>query len=657
MSNDTLKKHFLQFEGDWRGSAETKERKTKSTDQTFRKSTITTGGKIWYMFPDYAVYINGVDFADLVESISINHNNLGQPSSASVTLVNPELILNYTEKNIPTLVNPELILNYTEKNIPSGTWNDYRLSGTGKNTKSDPTGTGAKDHIAKRDNKVLETGEALKKAMYENKQSYQSSDKMWPLRAGDCCIDTNDPVRIFLKDPYIGNIQNDEKIWMFGFTGFVDNVTDSEDADMNSTIAISISDSRKIMRNSRMATNTGVDIALIKDRVDALQKDIGDPGAYTTKFKGLTLPQVIIAMINGTQFLQSPGSHTPIRTGGASDPFKQTLEGEEIGGVGEYEVHLHAFSPDESLSSWQEKFDMRLSKTDVETWGKGTRWGGDYWPGNKFNERIMILMPKGKGGDIIGLYPRTDIGLYSEFQNRLDFLNEKIQQADMEFYCTPKGDLVFEIKLYSLNSWDFGDKWGAKNWNTQPNWGILQESDCIDNYTITDSDADVITHTRITGAPVNNEGIANLEIGNKGLIPLAGSFGVGKPVKGKVELGAVSPEEMGMLRRFGLRYNQKSLPHIAEPDKLQLYAESMYEMQKANMKTANVTLLPNFEIGINRPFLLGARAKQFLISNISHTISWNGSLDTSLTLNYGRSYMGNGEFTEWKHPFLYSEGF
>lgn len=701
------KNMFLLHDGDWRHKAEFSGSHKDGKQIIYSK----TGGKVWHLFPDFKVFINGIDFTDFVTSITINHNNLGQPSTCSLNLINPELLLNYSIENSKgTFGGTAQSSNSrpSSSGLQGGSRLNYRipLKSNATNT-SAPTSNTDGPPIT---NKTFEIGETIKQQMYESKKEYQGGDdyegltfgegsksgsfnkssfskgssgaggsyQMWTLSPGDCCIDSMDPIRIFFKNPYISNAYDNmsggeaDKQWYYAFTGFIDTVTETEDSEMNASLAIAASDVRKIMKNSRLATNNGVNIPLMDgERIDLLQKDVGAPGAYTTKFANLTMPQIIISAINGTDWLINSGSNNLHTDGNVEDPIGGVShnEGDKIGGVGEWDTYLYGVqkgSESSSLSEWQTLFDMRLpfgSESDgdeqetVYGAGKGCRWGGARFPGNQHKDRMFILVPGsgfGVGNSVATKDIRNNYSLYTEFVNRLDVLNELVQQMEMEFYTTPRGDLVFEVKLYAFNPQDFGSRYGTENFLNQTDWGCYQEDLGITNYSITDSDSEVQTFVRVTGR-FQNMSDFNDEISMQGMAPLAGAYGMGKPVAGKSTptFGPVSMFEKGQLRRFGLRYFQKQLPHIWDSDILQKYAEGLYAMYRAKIKSASCTMLPNYELGINRPFLLGPRIKQFTVENIVHSVSWQGSIDTTVSLTFPRCWLENKQkFEELINPFL-----
>jgi hypothetical protein len=82
---------------------------------------------------------------------------------------------------------------------------------------------------------------------YEDKLIYE-----YPMSAGDCIFNSNDPVRVALRDPF------NPQIWYWSFTGFLDTFTEYSGVNKESTLTLSFTDVTKMARYATIGIGTGI---------------------------------------------------------------------------------------------------------------------------------------------------------------------------------------------------------------------------------------------------------------------------------------------------------------------------------------------------------------------------------------------------------------
>lgn len=113
----------------------------------------------------------------------------------------------------------------------------------------------------------------------------------YPIHCGDCIFHSNDPVRVFLRDPRPGSDR-----WYYGFTGFVTDWVDSVSVNNERLVTIRAEDPLRILRYARVSTSYGVfDIAKIKQVQDAATRSL-----YKEAFNGLSLEDYVFTVIFGS---------------------------------------------------------------------------------------------------------------------------------------------------------------------------------------------------------------------------------------------------------------------------------------------------------------------------------------------------------------------
>lgn len=333
----------------------------------------------------------------------------------------------------------------------------------------------------------------------------------YPLQVGDCIFHTNDPVRIFWRDP-----KNPSR-WYHMFCGFVSDFTDAVDVNNTQIVRIRCEDASRILRYARITTNPGIlDINDAAVSVDEVTRTFTNDG-----FTGLTLSEFLFTLIfgadlgrtsgkTGTNNLRRVRTYTNTRIGINGPDVITTGSTDAIGSfnaaqsfVGVFGVDSEAAAQAEAASSngrfrslplpdlgtYQALVDHQVFASDLDNLSVKespdalleverikqriiTRIDGsaviedvvkaigenpqlfpvDYG-------RLIMLAPASLGPetnrdwllrDIIGVNAQT------EWRSRLQMIYDVMNRIDFQFYVSPRGDLLCEMPLYDFEPRDFG---------------------------------------------------------------------------------------------------------------------------------------------------------------------------------------------------------
>lgn len=129
----------------------------------------------------------------------------------------------------------------------------------------------------------------------------------YSFQVGDCVFQSNDPVRVFMRDIF------NPKIWYYAFTGFVSDWADDVDANNKKMVTLKIEDVTRVFRYARITTNPGIfDIDALEQNEDAVIRSFYNE----TGFTNLTLPEVLYTICFGSEvagtdsLLNTPGSQS-----------------------------------------------------------------------------------------------------------------------------------------------------------------------------------------------------------------------------------------------------------------------------------------------------------------------------------------------------------
>lgn len=640
--------------------------------------------QVRYAFPAYRVYIFGIDVTNDVLDVNVQYNVGRAPNTCTVTLAN-EL-----DKYILTLDDFEAIFKNKLNVAPISTYME-------QDTGNDPDYL-LKEVINATDQKILERVTEIKSEIKReilkakvnvrvpnveqpdiagkygltNVRQYTATAYRYPFQAEDPIFHPNDPMRVFMRDPF-----NPNK-WYHMFCGFLSNFDDNVDENNQRILTITAEGPSKILRYARISTNPGiVDINAIKEMEDLVNRSMFSEG-----FSGLSLPELLFTIIFGNDPKSENGKFSLKYTSVKNETIKRA----RLYGVGNFNygqsiviqygddkedpLTLNGinFANVNSLSIYQSLIDHEVKETDLlemvlDTEEARISVASDKQnlPKNGNNITIEAIMKyigtqpdlyPVDGGRLILLIPRSfhpeinreillkdvlrSVGMTTQFQSRLGVIYNVIERIEFVFYESPKGDLICEFPLYDFDPNDFGteevphftvDRFGLSEVSnvTRGPFAPRYIIDKRDTYNFSKSITDEKIRTQIASAwhylqNYPGENASSKEIQAPAVVTL----------RHLVPLYWLRLEEV----------DPKG--YLASKEAALLYAHILLNKTNADARNLGINAVPNITLGLNRPIYFKPRNCIGILMGLGHNIKWGmgGSMDTRLNLNYIRGWDG-----------------
>ena len=340
----------------------------------------------------------------------------------------------------------------------------------------------------------------------------------FPFQVGDMIFSSNDPVRVFLRDPL------KPAVWYYGFTGFVSGGGERNDANNQQLVTVRCEDVLRILRYARFTTNAGIfDIKALKQAQDAVVRTF-----YEDDFSKLNLLEFVFTMLFGSEAAAIPaellkttggqafpaidasqlrvGVHASTEarvlnsTGAGAFDFARSAvclygNGEPPSNVRRSLDRINVVRLGQSasaLGTYLAMVDHRVRSSDLETMfptdlaaagetptlasalskdalGEPqieeviTAIGGhpERYPVDA--GRLFVLAPVALGPDgeaatrsiLAGDY--TSVETRTTWRTRLARLYDILERAEFSFHASPRGDLLAEMPLWDFDPDDFSD--------------------------------------------------------------------------------------------------------------------------------------------------------------------------------------------------------
>lgn len=521
----------------------------------------------------------------------------------------------------------------------------------------------------------------------------------YPYHVGDSIFHSNDPVRIFWRDP-----SNPQK-WYHMFAGFVSDTIDDVDQNDTRIVRFRAEDASRILRYARITANPGVlDIDDVRTVTDAVTRTF-----YNSNFANLTLPEYIFGTIFGAELIDIDTGTADIgqvRTfantrisvrGSTTGRLKEdaigayNYRGSFVAVVGENAAQEAGRIKPElnpivvaSLGEYQALVDHQVYESDLDNMAFVDDTDGRVVAEVENLKRNVLRV--GAGGDpdmesvvkIIGENPHlfpVDYGrvimlvpaslgpgtntntilrdiasvvTQTTWQTRLGLIYDMMERIDYQFYATPRGDLVCEMPLYDFEPDDFG--------NTPVDMqALVQRIDATrivgggmrfshapsDRHrgpyaqSMRVSKSDTIRWERT----FSDEAVRTQLVSTFSLIPGYETL----PSSGEVGIN-IPINLYGLVPQFGVRsasVDPRGI--ITTEESAKLYAAFKLNQINSNAKKANVDILPRVHLMFpNRPVEFEERRFIGTIERLRHSIVWgkSGEMTTGLEVKYIRAWGG-----------------
>lgn len=609
--------------------------------------------------PDYRVFIWGVDVTEDVFSVSTNLTIDDQISTATINIVNDN------EKWV--LPKDFSILDVSKSGLLSVNFHGSMFGGTGSKESKNPTNATVATFAEKKRANILSlngltedfafaqnlTGPPRPLDSRENAILTQfTNSKSFPYVVGQPIIQSNDPVRIFFKNPWnislrtvpvqgttiVSDALHDaviqtvdlpgppelEEEWYFGFTGYISTVTEDYDGlSDRSILRITCEDIRKLLRYMRTTTTpnifktntpgvlgldniTGTKVITGKDLSDTVRKtqdairNLGQSHANA----GMVLVKTDESRTGdyGAMDIWLFGDNDPsvpdvLKTVGVlgfvpENKIIRQLKG-NVGGTIESQ-----------MTDILELMYPKLTLNDVNMFGQDFSLGT-----NNRENRLFVLIPD-RGGFDKQKFPwdwKVRVNYFSEFRSRLDIINEFVKLQDCIWYATQKGDIVLEFPQYEFIPQAHDDPWSA----------ILSVQNEWSRFALTQDDRNI-----------------------KSLTIVQAAFADGVSVLGGPPLAFAIHPNHELIARYGIREQRMEKPFYYSRENsasIDLVAQMWQDLANADAnRLQGLESLPNFRLGPGRPIHFRFRDIVGICDFIQHTVIWGQMAQTTYGLRWLR---------------------
>lgn len=652
---------------------------------------MTTPGQVRHAFPAMRIFIFGLEVTEDVLSCTLNYQDGRQPNTCEFVLASPLDRYIVTERDIHALydsvdirdtitrsltvtdltgIGPDTPFPVNDRTSRIQTSVDTALRARVSRTVQDAQKARVLyAKVAERTPGVVKPDLSLLLAGTQTPGTVAAltgSALTYPLQQGDCIFHSNDPVRIFWRDPF------KPRDWYFMFSGFMTDWVDSVTANNERTVTLRCEDPTRILRYARVTTNPGIfDYLELAEKEDAAIQSFFSDG-----FPELTLEEYMFMMLFGNSaagIVRADGRILPglgqfktrrICVNGVTETatndrgagqFNQPqsrvfLFGKESGTTANFsnpniaqlertignDLHVYqAHITHKVLDADLEQLKLSGDTTDVRS-GLTTFANGEVIPEDIVTTigsnphlfpvdtgRLFILSPISLGPSIKRTLFNKDIisslNTYTTFKTRLGMIYDTLERVDYSFYASPKGDLICENSLQDFRPEDFQGQGGSIAVRTQ---------DTI-SWQRTFSDENVRTAMIAAWAPI--EALAGVTVQQIGQVP------------GKAVLPHLIPS-------FGVRQETVDVRgFIPSKEAARIYAEIKLRQWNADARSAHVEAVPNVLCAWpNRPIEFtgntidgyAERAYMATTRKITHSIVWNGDMTMSLDVNRIRGWAG-----------------
>lgn len=684
-------------------------------------------------FPGFRIYVFGLDVTKFVLSVNVVYNDGRAPNLAEFQLENKFDKFVVTETDILAIyddIDPEQIQFPDRKKIVNSVINaeaergvvgdfdaSQRVVAEQVNKDYSETIGKAQDHIiTKIQNRidkeifpedkakvlkakiaarnritqppVNDTGATTSTATLTGVLALGGDAARYPVQAGDSIFHSNDPVRIFFRDPF------NPAVWFHMFAGFVTDTVDSVDVNNVRVATIRCEDPTRILRYARIATNPSiVDINALQQVEDVVLRSF-----FKDNFVDITLTELLYTFIFGDEV---PGTTERFPFVRRSATGEQSSSSVHITGAGSFSFNKSAtflFGPEpgesqarnpkqiseklsqkiinlDNLAEYQAFIDHQVKESDLDTMliddddviaenfglvspttflqnsrgedGKirtvdiinfiGTR--PHLYPVD--GGRLIILAPKTFGPntnrdvmlrDIVG-----NISTRTSFKTRLQIIYDVAERLEFSFYASPKGDLIFEMPLYDFRPEDFGTvevptvELDFRKQRLVAEKGTLEFRGPFSSRFIIPRRDTISWSKTFTDEKVRTQMRSTKHI-----------------IQGYAEEGTTDEYTdpivttlKSLVPQFGVRMEQQEpRGFIRTQEGVAIYNQLALNQWNSDARSAQVEITPRLQMWLNRPIEFVERKYMATIRSISHNIVWNSDMISSVGVNYIRGWSG-----------------
>lgn len=522
----------------------------------------------------------------------------------------------------------------------------------------------------------------------------------YPFQVGDCIFHTNDPVRVFFRDP------ENPSVWYHMFAGWVSDWTESVDENNTKTVTLRCEDVSRILRYARITTNPGIfNIDAQRQAQDAVYRTF-----FSNGFANLSLTEFLYLVVFGSAPLGAEVRKQLSLGAGQDIPGPQTFQYERVGRNGNSATTVQAsfdatgaFDFDRSviailaidgqeptqgfnenlnkrvmtitsLPEYLALADHRMYLSDIDNmilWERRDEAedlksqitvGPDGQPVISDNRaetsdlitllgtrpelfpvegRLIMLLPQSLGPNTnrnILLKDLCTVATETTWTTRLALIYTLMERIEFSFYASPRGDLICEMPLYNFEPDDFGTEEVTleRLRHVPANALIIDKEEKRGPY-----QKDYLIDKASTigwERSFSDEHVRTGMLCWPSIFQGYSQLGEALQLGSRLELTILST----LVPQFGVRTeicDPKGL--IVSPEGAKLYTEIQLAKWNADARSANVRALPRPSICFpNRPIEFTARSFVGTLRSVTHSIVWNSGMETTYNVNYLRAWAG-----------------
>jgi len=377
------------------------------------------------------------------------------------------------------------------------------------------------------------------------------------------------------------------------------------------------------------------------------------------------------------------------------------------------DINLPGAEHIKGLKEWNEVIHHRVRRSDLDTMsveGDGlskfpqvTEWDMDkiitvigtneqglYPVGSG---RVFYLTSSGLtkrlGNNAIDRGWGGDGSMHSEFVDNLSFIYNMAENIEYCFYATPKGDVVFEMPFYDFDAEDFEDPSGTENSTFDSYSELVSVYDQLfrEAYSGVYNEADLGNMTNLMfKATSAGSNYVVLDYFNTPVFNYLEQFTIegfeqygytnSNSDLGVYTVARCSPHLVpGLVSMDGMdrKYARVMLPEMIKMLGLRVLTGTMLgfitdysiarnylalQLNKINGEARNlsVSTTPKFGLMVNRPLRWRTRTYSANIVNLSDSIVWNSSCETTVNMNQIRGWTGEVDDQTGRHVLKHFGG-
>jgi hypothetical protein len=530
----------------------------------------------------------------------------------------------------------------------------------------------------------------------------------YPFQVGESIFHSNDPVRIFYRDPRSSD-------WYYMFAGYISDTVDSIDTNNARVVSLRCEDVLRAFRYARFLTSPGIiDIQAVATQVDTVIRTF-----FSDDFTNFPLFEFLFTMVFGFQRARTIeiASRSGIETSAITGTVTKRLisasaygrDGVDVAiqkdGVGLHSLEgsLVCFLKQpgsvapvlnedstvvgrtvtlENLAQYQAIVDHQVRVTDLRSMLLESRarvLSAEIDTATPIEKVITTIGEHPElypvdGGRLIILAP-TELANKSPFKldfkgvelktgsftSRLQKIYDVLERVEFSFYASPKGDLIAEMPLYDFDPVDFAGE--VSHEDVKRVFRAVQRISLADTTVPSGQKVGPFHHSYVVAKQdtvsysrsFSDENVRTLATCSYHPIKGLESSGDAVTTTGQLParrlLGSLIP-------LFGVRHEEIPPNVLIFGNKAAgVYCQMMLNRFNGAAREISLEALPNLRIAPNRPIVVDVRSCVGTCREVTQQITWPTEMSMTLKLDHVRGWDGNRDEKTGRPFYSYLGGF